>query len=78
MVGKTLHQLKKKRHYIISISMIDLDCASLTVVAANFLVAHHLNITVVPAQVTDWQVTPIEADQHMPLHRSKSIVVSVI
>jgi hypothetical protein len=39
-----------------------------TVVAAKLLVAHHLSITVVPAQVTHWQVTPIEADQHMPLH----------
>ena len=64
---------------MISKFMIDhTDLISLTVVAAKLLVAHHLSITVVPAHVTNWQVTAIDTDQHMPLHSLQSIIVSVI
>ena len=55
-----------------------IDLISLTVVAAILLVAYHLGITVVPAHVTNWQVTAIDTDQHMPLHSLQSIVESVI
>ena len=79
IVGKTLHQLKRKRQHMISnLTMDHTDLVSLTVVAAKLVVAHHLSITVIPAQVTNWQVTPIDTDQHMPLHSLQSIVISVI
>ena len=55
-----------------------IDLISLTVVAAILLFAHYLSITVVPAHVTNWQVTAIDTDQHMPLHSLQSIVESVI
>ena len=54
------------------------DLISLTVVAAKPVAAHHLSITVIPAYITNWQVTPIDTDQRMPLHCLQSIVVSVI
>lgn len=78
IVGKILHQLKKRQYMISNLTMDHTDLVSLTVVAAKLVVAHHLSITVIPAQVTNWQVTAIDTDQHMPLHSLQSIIVSVI